>query len=227
MKQKTKMIFKIILIFTTILSILLFTMVLVYVCTKPNISIKFQKKASVCIDAGHGGKDTGATFQGRTEKDDVLNLSLAVADYLREKGVKVYLTREDDTFKTLSDRCNFANKKKVDIFISIHRNSADKGSGVEAWISSMPNGLEEILAKNILNQLEQTNKISNNRGIKKGYRKNKDGNYFVNANTNMPSCLLEVGFITNNDDNNLFDSNFQEYAFAIGEGILISLQEFS
>lgn len=90
--------------------------------------IDSDKKFTVVIDAGHGGKDIGATDNGVMEK----NINLKVAKQLeglikkKLKNVKVVMTRDDDTYLTLQQRADKANKSQGDLFISIHTNSVDK-----------------------------------------------------------------------------------------------------
>lgn len=55
-------------------------------------------RVDVCLDPGHGGDDSGAQYEGRLEKDDNLELALAVEKELKARGVKVCMTRDDDTF---------------------------------------------------------------------------------------------------------------------------------
>ena len=105
------------------------------------------------------------------------------------------------------------------MFVSIHRNSADNGNGVEIWANSQKRDSDTKLAEIILGKLENTN-IQSNRGIKYGTIKSEDSNYYVLNNTNMPSCLIELSFISNDKDNKLFDENIEEYANAIAEGII-------
>lgn len=183
-----------------------------------------RPEISVCLDAGHGGEDCGATFGERLEKDDNLRLTLLVRDKLQANGIKVYLTREDDTFLTLEERCQIANRKRCTLFVALHRNSAQSGSGVEMWVKNTPSDTEWALAENMLSALEDAG-ISKARGVKSGYAKNADGNYYVNAHTNMPSCLAEIGFITSDEDNALFDENLDAYADAIAKGIIKTLEE--
>lgn len=183
-----------------------------------------QPEISVCIDAGHGAHDSGAVNGDRLEKDDNLRLALSVQEKLEAKGIRVYMTREDDTFLSLEDRCRAANKKKCTLFVALHRNSAESGSGVEMWIQNTPTDTDWMLAENMLNALSNAG-ISKARGIKTGYAKNSDGNYYVNAHTNMPSCLAEIGFITSEKDNELFDANLDAYAKALADGIEKTLQD--
>lgn len=85
----------------------------------------------VVIDAGHGGKDPGASAAGVREKDVVLGLALALRDELIEQGgVRVALTREDDTFLVLEERPVIARRMGADLFVSIHADSAGDISGV-------------------------------------------------------------------------------------------------
>lgn len=183
-----------------------------------------QPEISVCIDAGHGAHDSGAVNGERLEKDDNLRLALSVREKLEAKNIKVYMTREDDTFLSLDERCRVANKKKCTLFVALHRNSAESGNGVEMWIQSTPTDTDWALAENMLNALSDAG-ISKARGVKTGYAKNADGNYYVNAHTDMPSCLAEIGFVTSEQDNELFDKNLDAYAAAIADGIEKTLRD--
>ena len=169
------------------------------------------------VEAGHGGNDVGAQYEGRNEKDDNLDLALLVTDNLKDMGVKVKLTRDDDTFISLEKRCKIANRRRAKLFVALHRNSADSGKGVEIWISSDAPQKDTALAENILSELDEVG-ISKNRGVKAGYARG-DGNYYVNSHTNMASCLAEIGFITSEEDNKLLDDNLNAYAEAIATAI--------
>ncbi len=98
--------------------------------TKATKIVKGSRKAyTVVIDAGHGGKDNGASCcEVKKEKKVTLSISLKLKNILENKGFKVFMTRSDDTFVPLPSRTEFANKKKADIFISIHANAAPKES---------------------------------------------------------------------------------------------------
>ncbi len=177
-------------------------------------------EALVCLDAGHGGNDFGAQNGSRLEKDDNLRLTLAVGEILEDEGIKVIYTRKKDERTELEERAAFANKKGATYFVSIHRNSADADvSGVEIWINNDALLFEEKLAENILEKIDEVG-YGNSRGVRRGYQGNPNGNYYVNSATDMPSCLIEMGFITTEEDNILFDENFDEYARAIAQGII-------
>lgn len=185
------------------------------------VAVILNDTAQVVIDAGHGGSDVGAEYNGRYEKDDNLDVALLVAEKLEEKGVDVALTRNDDVFVSLEKRCRIANRKQADLFVSLHRNSAEGAKGVEIWVSSDEPEKDMGLAENILKNLDKAG-ISQNRGVKSGYARG-DGNYYVNSHTHMPSCLVELGFINSEEDNALFDQNVDSYAQAIADAIILSL----
>jgi N-acetylmuramoyl-L-alanine amidase len=83
-----------------------------------------NKRYTIVIDAGHGGKDNGATYKDRNEKKIVLSVAKKVRNRLKDMGYRVYMTRDSDRFIQLPKRTEFANKKKADIFVSIHANAA-------------------------------------------------------------------------------------------------------
>ncbi|MCK4441133.1 MAG: N-acetylmuramoyl-L-alanine amidase [Sulfurovaceae bacterium] len=91
---------------------------------KPYISTTNRTRYIVVIDAGHGGKDNGASYKNRTEKRIVLSIAQKVKRILRKDGLKVYMTRDSDRFVKLPKRTEFANRKMANIFVSIHANAA-------------------------------------------------------------------------------------------------------
>lgn len=177
---------------------------------------------TVCIDAGHGDYDGGTTDAAGTryEKDDNLKIALEVQKYLEKYGVNVVMIRDDDSFLELDERCAKANNAKADMYVSLHRNSYDGDiSGVEVWVNNSEPEYDTKLAQNILDDLEKVG-ISENRGVQYGYVGNSGVNYYINADTVMPSCLVELGFITEDIDNKLFDEHLTEYGQAIADGIV-------
>ena len=172
---------------------------------------------TVCIDAGHGGKDDGSDYSKRLEKDDNLKMAIAISDYLKEQNINVVLTRSDDTFLKLSERCKVANDAKADYFVSVHRNKG-AGTGVETWIYSNASKETTDLATNIMNGLASVG-IQRNRGVKSGTQTNSSKNYYLNSHANMPACIIELGFMNNTKDNQLFDNNLKSYAQSIGDAI--------
>lgn len=83
-----------------------------------------SKKYVVVIDAGHGGKDPGCIGRGGTrEKDVVLSVARKLKSRLDANGFRTYLTRSGDTYLKLAERAAIAEKKKADLFISLHANA--------------------------------------------------------------------------------------------------------
>ncbi len=182
---------------------------------------------TVVIDAGHGGEDVGSTdFDGvRYEKEDCLRVAKLVEKYLKSMNVNVIMTRTEDVYVTLDDRCKIANDSNAVIFVSLHRNYYDgEAQGVEVWVHNERPENDTALAQNILDALKEVG-VSQDRGVNFGYRGNEYVNYQVNRETNMPSCLVELGFMQDEQDNKLFDDNCDAYAKAIAEAIYKTAKE--
>ena len=174
---------------------------------------------SIMLDAGHGGRDPGAVYNGRQEKDDVLKLVLAIGEILQNSGIDVEYTRTTDIYETPFQKATEANEAGVDFFISIHRNSsplANQYMGVESLIYNL-SGIKYEMAENINAQLETVG--FKDLGVK------ARPNLVVLRRTKMPALLIEVGFINSDSDNTLFDKNFNDIAQAIADGILDTLEE--
>ena len=183
-----------------------------------------EDKLTVCIDAGHGGKDNGSDYRLRYEKNDNLKIAQAVAAYLTEKDVQVIMTRSDDTFLSLEERTSFANEKEADYLVSLHRNTGE-GNGVETWICSTANEETESLASNIMQGLVSVG-VQRDRGVKKGTQKSSSKDYYINLHSEMPACIVELGFMNSTTDNERFDEHLTEYAKAIGDAVLTTYETY-
>ena len=173
--------------------------------------------ALVVMDAGHGGSNPGAVYEGRREKDDALALTLAVGQILEQNGVEVYYTRTADVYESPYQKAQEGNAVGADYFVSIHRNSSpypNQYTGIETLVYNRYSEAAE-LAYNINSQLEQVGFV--NQGV------NERPNLVVLNSTEMPAVLLEVGFINTDEDNEIFDEEFQEIAQAIADGILMTI----
>lgn len=180
----------------------------------------------VCIDAGHGGTDGGAAYQGQTEKTQSLAIALLVRDYLEERGVSVVMTRTQDVTMELPERVAVCNQAKAAAMVSIHRNYYEKGtsvSGVEAWVHSGRPANSVRLSEQILSQLQNVPGFKD-RGIKAGTMADAGSNYYVNAHSACASCVLELGFINNASDAQLVTKYKEKTAKAISDGIIGYLQ---
>ena len=169
------------------------------------------------LQSAHGGSDPGAVYKGRQEKEDTLDLTLAVGDILKKNGIDVYYTRTTDEYETPFKKATDANNSGADLFVSIHRNSSENPnqySGVETLVYN-DTGLKAEVARNINNQLEDAG--FKNLGV------DERKNLVVLKRTKMPAVLVEAGFINNDKDNYLFDEEFDSIAQAIADGILESI----
>lgn len=184
---------------------------------------------TVCVDAGHGGSDVGAVgLDGSYEKDDNLRLAKKVAEALEQSGVKVIMTRSDDSDTELASRSVIANDAKADIFVSLHRNStatANTTKGMEIWIHSSGSERSYAAADDIMTNLEEVG-ISANRGIRIGTQGNSEEDYAVIRDTNMTSMIIEMGFMTSQDDLDYFNENIDNYAKAISNGVVKWLNDY-
>ncbi|MVO70796.1 SH3 domain-containing protein [Paeniclostridium sordellii] len=163
-------------------------------------------------DAGHGGYDSGAPgLHGCLEKDIVLEVSNKINDYLKTQDIKNINTRTTDVFVSLNERSNKANNLGVNSFVSIHCNSSDNqnAQGLETYCYKFK---YRPLADAIHSEIIKEGLYTKNRGV-------KEGNLHVVRETNMDACLVELGFITNEEDYSLIMNNKDRFAKAIAKGI--------
>lgn len=175
---------------------------------------------TIVLDPGHGGNDPGAVNGSRKESNDALRLGLAVQKLLEAQGQKVIMTRTTDEAIKIVNRCALANGAKADLFVSLHRNSFSNSvaNGVEIFVELAAGAIQVGAATEVLEQIVAVG-VQSNRGIK------KSNSYGVLTGTNMAAMLVELGFISNVKDNELFDKNFDAYATAIARGILAAFGE--
>jgi len=201
---------------------LIFSLCLILVLSIPVVDLSGARAAYlVIIDAGHGGKDSGAVgFRGSYEKDVVLQVAKIVR--LRSfsmPDLEVLLTRTEDNFIELTGRTDIANERSADLYISIHANAHNdsRAEGIETWIAERITGekREESLA--LANALQasmiQLMQPDKNRGVK--------SQQLYIRHAEMPSALVELGFLTNPDEEiSLSQLNYQlRAADAILQGI--------
>jgi N-acetylmuramoyl-L-alanine amidase len=208
----------------------------------PSIAAQLSLRVSkIVIDPGHGGKDPGAIGpNGLVEKDLTLTISKQLAKRLKLEGFTVYLTRDSDVFIPLEERTAFANKKKADLFVSVHINSLSDQSaaGIETYFLNLTtdsSAIEVAARENattsksisdlqlIINDLMLNSKINESSRfancihkciisqlLNNGYRGKdygvKQAPFYVLLGAQMPSILVELGFITNSMDSSLLQS---------------------
>ena len=174
---------------------------------------------TIVIDAGHGGSDPGAVYEGRREKDDNLSLAIAVGELLSRQGVSVIYTRTTDVYQTPFEKAQMANQADADFFISFHRNSSEEPNqytGVETLVYDN-SGIKQTMAENINGALSELG--FRNLGVKA-----RPG-LVVLRRTKMPALLIETGFLNSDEDNKLYDEKKNEIAEAIAGAILGTLSE--
>lgn len=194
----------------------------------------------VVIDPGHGGHDPGAIGYGTNEKDITLKVALKLDKALKAEGIDTILTRSDDVYLSLEKRVAIARSSEYRIgsypvFISIHCNSSEveSANGFEIFVkkkSSIPIFYHKDLTNSTLLTYssytkEQLNRYLNikNKDLAEKIREEfksqfyklrdrgiKETDYYVLVNNPMTSVLLELGFISNEDENRLLkDESFQ------------------
>lgn len=185
---------------------------------KKNKDTQISSMKKVVIDPGHGGADSGALRGIYLEKN--LNLAVAklVAQKLEKKKIYVYMTRTKDTTLTLEDRVNFSNETSPDIYVSIHTNSTVAGDsfGLETHYYK-DDSLE--LARTIHENFASAKNLKNWQTKDRGVIKSR---FYVINHTEAPSVLIEIGFISNEEERaKLFTKERQEeIADSIVKGIL-------
>ena len=173
----------------------------------------------VIIDAGHGGVEPGAIYEGRKEKNDTLQLAFDLGNALERRGIQVEYTRVNDVYDSPYEKAAIANRSGADFFISLHRNAMPvpgSASGVETLVYEKDSPAGK-LAKNIQTELVQI-------GWKDLGVRERPG-LIVLKNTKMPAVLIEAGFIDNPEDNTFFDTKSAATADAIADGVLMTFQE--
>ena len=227
-------------------------------------------KFVIVLDAGHGGKDTGALGSFSEEKEVALKVTLKVGELVRKNlpNVKVIYTRTDDTFIPLHDRARIANENKAHLFVSLHANSSRnvKATGTETFVMGLhktqdnlevaqkenavialeddyteryegydPNSAESFIIFSLMQnayldqslvvadiiQKEFTNQNKRkNRGV-------KQAGFLVLWNTSMPSVLVELGFISNINEERYLNSDkgVMELSQSVFNGIKMFLDD--
>ncbi len=154
-----------------------------------------NKKMTIVIDAGHGGKDPGAKIDEELESKIVESLAKKIKALNGNEDFKIILLREDDSFVSLSERVNKINEINPSLVISLHLNASTniKENGVNAYVSSQ----NEFYEKSLITANKLIDNISNSNFAKGGV---KDANLYIIKNSKCPAVLLEVGYLSNEND---------------------------
>jgi N-acetylmuramoyl-L-alanine amidase len=209
----------------------------------PSRYVEPKKIRTICLDPGHGGKDSGnrvGEFFWHNEKTYTLLLAFELRDQLKALGYNVVLTRNSDTFVDLPDRPALANRRGADLFVSLHFNAAQTGkdevAGPETYCitpvgasSSNAQGEGGDDGATTANRFE-------NKSLLLGYQMEKSLVQNLNANDRgvrrarfavlrdaaMPAILIEGGYMTNpTEGKKIYDSVYRkQMAAAIVKGIM-------
>jgi N-acetylmuramoyl-L-alanine amidase len=224
----------------------------------PQVRLPPQGKKVVVIDAGHGGKDSGALGASTKEKDDTLAAAHALRDRLERTGrYKVVMTRDTDAFIPLETRVQIARRANADLFISLHADSAgsegsetrgasvytlsERGAdrtakglfGKTDWFMNVNLPGQDSATKRILLDLTQRQNVNRSSTFAEILldkiagattllrRSHRDANLMVLLAPDVPAVLMEMGFMTNPDDEHaLADPEHRDRVMnAVGDAI--------
>ncbi len=197
---------------------------------------------AVVLDAGHGGRDTGARgARGTNEKTVVLDITTLAADLLRQSGCEVILTRDSDRFIELQDRAELANRRGADLFVSIHANAKNPDSrpinGLEVYYPTYAQRLEAakgnpgapaptIILETVQKSLQLARAvhdtvIDQTWCCSNGIRQDRRG-LAVLRHTHCPAVLVEVGYLSDiEEEAKLRDPEYRKrVAHAIADAIV-------
>jgi N-acetylmuramoyl-L-alanine amidase len=174
---------------------------------------------TIIVDAGHGGKETGASGPGtdKAEKDINLKIALNLAQRLETYGAKIILTRADDSTVLINDRLELLNKTEPDMSIAIHLNSMGMSSDITkirgliglyfSDAGKLLTGCVSASTSKALNRMERTPAVQRLAMVR---------------NPKFPSTLIEVGFMTSVEEYNVMsgDAGISKSAAGIAEGVL-------
>lgn len=174
----------------------------------------------IVIDPGHGGTDEGCSRSGILEKDVNLKIAEAVESRLKEMGYQVQLTRVYDTELTLEKRVETAKEAGADAYISIHQNACEINSveGIETWYSVFKEGEDSWRLASLI-QMYTTRKTG---AVDKGVV--EEESLYVIREADMPSCLVETGFLSDAKEREKLVS--EEYQDSIADGIASGIDLF-
>jgi len=153
-----------------------------------------RRSTVIMLDAGHGGSDPGATgITGVREKDITLQVTLKLAKALRNRGYEVVLTRDTDRFVSLGQRADLCNELLPMIFVSLHANWIDDPT----FTGVMTFHFEGAPQAQALAHAVQRNLLLSTGAVD---RKVRTASFFVLRETVVPAVLVEVGFLTNTQE---------------------------
>ncbi len=200
--------------------LLLFILLILGGSSQPHDEI-MGSLGTVVIDPGHGGSNIGAVgYSGTLEKNNTLPMALMVAELLEENDVDVILTRESDIDVSISQRVGIAKQADADILVSIHcdwnHNPNIKGTATyyfpQYFKGDRDRVLSEIIQRNLVNAIG-----SRDLGVRK-YE------HLITSWSSVPTALVEVGFMSNPEEEMLLKD--KSYQLKAAEGIKNGIIEY-
>lgn len=158
------------------------------------LSFSPTNKKIIIIDAGHGGNDMGATYNGVSEKQIVLGVASQIKKLNKSEDYEIILTRDSDQYAGLSDRTAMINKLNPEMVISLHINRTPgsetdkKGHEIFTQNSDASKALAEKISKKL------------------GSCKIEEKNLHILRESKSPAVLVELGFINNKEDRDYLSS---------------------
>lgn len=174
----------------------------------------------IVIDPGHGGMDGGCVFEDVVEKEINREIAWSVVKKLRSMGYQVVLVRQGDNYMDKQDRVDEANRQNALLYVSIHQNSCelDSVSGIETWYGEN----DETEDSRRLARLIQQETVRTTGAV--GRELVSDSELCVINKSNMPSCLIETGFLSNKKEREKLCT--EEYREQIAEGIVKGIDRY-
>lgn len=175
----------------------------------------------IFIDAGHGGADAGCSKDGVEEKTINLAIAKLVKNQLESLGYDVIMSRETDVYISKEDRVKLANAAHADIYVSIHQNSTEDGDdikGMEVWYDGSDATRDNKRLAELIRQQTAISTEAEEREI----RGNAD--FHVTGSTKMPACLIETGFLSNEEERRKLMTT--EYQGQIASGIVQGIEYY-
>jgi N-acetylmuramoyl-L-alanine amidase len=202
-----------------------------------------KRITTICLDPGHGGKDTGnrvGGFFGHNEKNYTLLVALELRDQLKQAGFNVILTRSKDNFVELPLRSAMANKAGADLFVSLHFNATQTGKNEVAGLETYCITPAGAASSNAQGEGADYGAITANRVEKKSLlfayqiqkalvkilgvndRSVRRARFAVLRDAQMPAILIEGGYMTNPaEGRRIYDAAWRrQMAAAVVKGIL-------
>jgi N-acetylmuramoyl-L-alanine amidase len=206
----------------------------------PSRFVEAKTIKTICLDPGHGGKDTGNRTFWHSEKTLTLALAFELRDQLKKAGFNVILTRTTDKYVELTDRPALANKRNADLFVSLHFNAIETGrnevSGPETYCITPvgasssnaqgegrdygPTTANRYESKSLLFACQIEKSLVQNLGVNdRGVRRAR---FAVLRDAAMPAILIECGYMTHPvEGEKILDAAYRrQMAQAIVKGIL-------